>query len=80
MKRTLFCMAFAGALSAPLAYASNVDFNVGINVSNRPQVAVPAPPHPFMYRPHLNRFTHRPWSSRSRPCSFNHRNWDFTRQ
>ena len=46
MKKTLFCMAFAGALSAPLAYASNVDFNVGINVSNRPQVAVPvhAPP------------------------------------
>jgi hypothetical protein len=43
MKRTLFCMAFAGFLSAPLAYASNVDFNVGVNISNRPQVAVPAP-------------------------------------
>jgi hypothetical protein len=50
MKKPLFCMAFAGLLSAPLAYASNVDFNVGINIGNRPPVVVPAPPPP-VYAP-----------------------------
>lgn len=44
MKRTLFCLALIAALPLPNAFASNVDFNVGINIGTRPPaVAVPVP-------------------------------------
>ena len=46
MRKTLFCLACATALCGPYAYASNVDFNVGINIGNRPTVIEPAPPPP----------------------------------
>jgi hypothetical protein len=50
MKKTLFCLAFATSVTGTLAHASNVDFSVGVNISNRPTVAVPAPPAP-VYAP-----------------------------
>lgn len=44
MKRTLFCLALIAALPLPNAFASNVDFNVGINIGTQPPaVAVPVP-------------------------------------
>lgn len=52
MKRILFCLALAAALTAPRAFASNVDFNIGINVGTRPPAVVPvAPPPPVYYEP-----------------------------
>ncbi len=53
MKRILFCLALAAVLPLPNAFASNVDFNVGINIGNRPTavpVPVPVPPPP-VYQP-----------------------------
>lgn len=50
MKKAMFCLALTATLSAPFAYASNVDFSVGINIGNQPRVAVPAPPPP-VYTP-----------------------------
>jgi hypothetical protein len=49
MKRILFCLALAAVLPLPNAFASNVDFNIGINIGNRP-TAVPLPPPP-VYQP-----------------------------
>ena len=46
MKKILFCLALAAALPVSHAFASNVDFNIGINVGTRPPVVVPAPPPP----------------------------------
>jgi hypothetical protein len=46
MKRILFCLALAAALPAHHAFASNVDFNIGINLGTRPTVVVPVPPPP----------------------------------
>ncbi len=43
MKKVLFSLAFASVLGCPLAYANNVDFNVGINIGNHPREAVPVP-------------------------------------
>lgn len=46
MRKVLFILACTWALPVPLTHASNVDFNVGINIGNAPRVAVPvvAPP------------------------------------
>jgi hypothetical protein len=49
MKRILFCLALAAALTAPRAFASNVDFNIGINVGTRPPAVVPVAPPPSLY-------------------------------
>ncbi|MDD2321490.1 MAG: hypothetical protein PHO83_15705 [Geobacteraceae bacterium] len=49
MKRILFCLALVAVLPLPNAFASNVDFNIGINIGNRPP-AVPLPPPP-VYQP-----------------------------
>jgi hypothetical protein len=49
MKRILFCLALAAALPVPHALASNVDFNIGINVGSRPAAVVPVPPPPPVY-------------------------------
>jgi hypothetical protein len=46
MRKILFILACLSATSVSTTYASNVDFNVGINIGNTPRVAVPvaAPP------------------------------------
>ncbi|MRR08042.1 MAG: hypothetical protein EG828_14160 [Deltaproteobacteria bacterium] len=49
MKRILFCLALVAVLPLPNAFASNVDFSLGINIGNRPAV-VPLPPTP-VYEP-----------------------------
>lgn len=51
MKRILFCLALAAILPVPHAFASNVDFNLGINVGTRPTAVVPVPPPPAYYEP-----------------------------
>lgn len=47
MKKVLFCLAISSVLGCPFVYASNVDFSVGINIGNQPQVAVPVPVAPL---------------------------------
>jgi hypothetical protein len=49
MKRMLFCLALVAVLPLPNAFASTVDFSLGINIGNRPAV-VPLPPTP-VYEP-----------------------------
>jgi hypothetical protein len=49
MKRMLFCLALVAVLPLPNAFASNVDFSLGINIGNRPAV-IPLPPTP-VYQP-----------------------------
>ncbi len=53
MKKVLFCLVLVAAASASLpSYASDVGFSLGINVGNRPNVVVPAPPPPApVYEP-----------------------------
>lgn len=51
MKKILCCLAFAATLPVPQTFASNVDFNIGINVGTRPQVVVPVPPPPVYHEP-----------------------------
>ncbi|MRR55602.1 MAG: hypothetical protein EG822_14030 [Deltaproteobacteria bacterium] len=53
MKKILCCLALVAALPGPLAFASNVDFNIGINVGTRPAaiVPVPVPPPPVYHEP-----------------------------
>ena len=51
MKRILFCLALAAVLPVPHAFASNVDFNLGINVGTRPTAVVPVPPPPVYHEP-----------------------------
>jgi len=56
MKRILFCLALAASLPVSHAFASNVDFNIGINVGTRPPAVVPVPvpsppPPPAVYAP-----------------------------
>jgi len=54
MKRILFCLALVASLPASHAFASNVDFNIGINIGNRPPAVVPVPvppPPPVAYAP-----------------------------
>jgi len=53
MKKILCCLALAATLPVPLAFASNVDFNIGINVGTRPAavVPVPVPPPPVYHEP-----------------------------
>lgn len=46
MKRILFSLALVASLPATQALASNVDFNVGINIGTRPPVVAPAVPVP----------------------------------
>lgn len=53
MKRILYCLAFVAALPVSHAFASNVDFNIGINVGSRPTAVVPVPvppPPPPVYQ------------------------------
>ncbi len=50
MRKVLSCLVLALALPAPFAHASDVGFNVGVNISNQPRVVVPAPPQP-VYAP-----------------------------
>lgn len=51
MKKLLFVLALAPALGGSLAHASNVDFNVGINIGNTPRAVVPVPAPPPVYAP-----------------------------
>lgn len=51
MKKVLSCLALAIALPGPFAYASNVDFSVGINIGNQPRVAAPVVVAPPVYAP-----------------------------
>ncbi len=57
MKKVLFSLAFASVLGCPLAYANNVDLNIGINIGNHPRAVVPvpvpaaAPPEPVYVQP-----------------------------
>ncbi len=54
MKKVIASLTFASVLGCPLAYASNVDFSVGINIGNQPRAAVPVPvatPAPPVYVP-----------------------------
>lgn len=55
MKKLLCCLALAATLPVPHAFASNVDFNLGINVGTRPAavvpVPVPVPPPPVYHEP-----------------------------
>lgn len=51
MKRILFCLALAASLPVPHAFASNVDFNVGINVGTRPPAVVAVPPPVIVQAP-----------------------------
>jgi hypothetical protein len=50
MRKVLFILACLSATSVSAAYASNVDFNVGINIGNTPRVAVPVVAQP-VYAP-----------------------------
>jgi hypothetical protein len=50
MRKVLFILACLSATSVTTTYASNVDFNVGINIGNTPRVAVPVAPPP-VYAP-----------------------------
>ena len=50
MRKVLFILVCLSATSASATYASNVDFNVGINIGNTPRVAVPVAPQP-VYAP-----------------------------
>lgn len=43
MKKFLVISAMAAASAAPTAYASNVGFDMNINIGNTPQVVVPSP-------------------------------------
>ncbi|MRR07256.1 MAG: hypothetical protein EG828_09995 [Deltaproteobacteria bacterium] len=51
MKRILCCLALAAVLPVTPAFASNVDFNIGINVGTRPTVVAPVPPPPVYHEP-----------------------------
>jgi len=51
MKKILCCLAIAATLPVPHAFASNVDFNIGINVGTRPTAVVPVPPPPVYHEP-----------------------------
>jgi hypothetical protein len=55
MKKILFCLAVAAALPVPHAFASPVDFSLGINIGSRPQpvVVAPAPPPPVYHERHV---------------------------
>ena len=68
MKRILCCLALAAALPVPHAFASNVDFNIGINVGTRPTVVAPVPPP---RRSTMSRLL----STRSHPSLSSHPNW-----
>jgi hypothetical protein len=54
MKKILWCLALAAALPVPHAFASNVDFNIGINVGTRPTAVVAVPPPPVYQEPPID--------------------------
>jgi hypothetical protein len=51
MKKVLSVLALATAFGGSIAQASNVDFNVGINIGTPPRIAVPVPVPPPVYAP-----------------------------
>jgi hypothetical protein len=51
MKKILFSLALVATLPVSHAFASNVDFNIGINVGTRPTAVIPAPPPPVYQEP-----------------------------